>query len=134
MLNAVYKAVIAKLKAASGVTSLLSSATAIYRLEAGQSAALPYIVVLFNSGGGVNLQQTDMLDVSMVVKAVSENPTTAGSVADAVRTALHEAELTFDGGWLHVTCQHTAAFEYAEPVDRRTFYHVGAVYRIRASK
>lgn len=134
MLNAVYKAVIAKLKAASGVTSLLSSATAIYRLEAGQSAALPYIVVLFNSGGGVNLQQTDMLDVSMVVKAVSENPTTAGSVADSVRTALHEAELTFDGGWLHMACQHTAAFEFAEPVDRKTFYHVGGIYRIRASK
>lgn len=134
MIDDVFTALRTKLAAASGVTALLPSATAIYRLEAGGTAARPYIVMSWNGGGDVNDTQYDQLDVRVSVKAVADTASGAGSLADAMRTALHGQELTWGGGWKHLQCQHVAPIVFTEPVDRVTYVHMGGVYRVRASK
>lgn len=134
MIDAVFTALRTKLAAASAVTSLLSSATAIYRLEAGGTAAMPYIVMAWAGGGDVNDNPSDGLDVRVSIKAVAETASAAGGLADAIRTALHGVELTYGGGWKHLQCQHVNPIAYTEAVDRVTLWHMGAVYRLRASK
>jgi hypothetical protein len=134
MIDAVFTALRTKLNATSAVTTLLSSASAIYRLEAGQGVAKPYIVMAWNGGGNVNDTQYDTLDVRVLVKAVAETAGGAGSLADAISGALHGQELTYTGGWKHMSCQLISPIAYPEAVDRVTLYHMGGLYRLRASK
>jgi hypothetical protein len=134
VLTACYTALRTKLVAASGLTSLLSLSTGIYRIEAGQDAGTKYVVMSYNRGGYTNIVQNDMMDVAFTVKGVADNAADAGSIQAAILSALHGAELTYPEGWLHVSCQHTTAFEFPEQVDRITLYHMGGIYRLRASK
>ena len=134
MLTACYTALRTKLVAASGLTTLLSSASGVYRIEAGQDAGTKYVVMSYNRGGYTNIVQNDMIDVTFTVKGIADNAADAGSIQAAILSALHNAELTYTEGWLHVSCQHTTAFEYSEHVDRVTLYHMGGLYRLRASK
>jgi hypothetical protein len=82
----------------------------------------------------VNDTQYDRFDVRVLVKAVAETAGAAGSLADAIRTALHGQELTYSGGWMHIQAQHISPIAYPEAVDRVTLYHMGGLYRLRASK
>jgi hypothetical protein len=134
MIDAVFTAIRTKLVATSAVTTALSSSSAVYRLEAGQDAAKPYIVMAWSGGGDVNDTQYDRFDVRVLVKAVAETAGAAGSLADAIRTALHGQELTYSGGWMHIQAQHISPIAYPEAVDRVTLYHMGGLYRLRASK
>ena len=134
MIDAVFTAIRTKLAATTGVTTLLSSASAIYRLEAGGTASFPYVVMAWQGGGDVNDTPNEMLDVRVSVKAVAETASQAGGLADAIRTALHNQELTWSGSWKHLTCQHDNPLAFTEAVDRVTLWHMGAVYRVRASK
>jgi hypothetical protein len=134
MIDAIFTAIRTKLVATSAVTTLLSSASAVYRIEAGQDAAKPYIVMAWSGGGDVNDTQYDRFDVRVLVKAVAETAGAAGSLADAIRTALHGQELTYSGGWMHIQAQHISPIAYPEAVDRVTLYHMGGLYRLRASK
>jgi hypothetical protein len=134
MIDAVFTAIRTKLVATSAVTTALSSSSAVYRIEAGQDAAKPYIVMAWSGGGDVNDTQYDRFDVRVLVKAVAETAGAAGSLADTIRTALHGTELTYTGGWMHIQCQHISPIAYPEAVDRVTLYHMGGLYRLRASK
>ncbi len=134
MINPLKKAVRGALAGAGGVTSLLSSAGAIYWREAAQGATMPYIIYDLAGGGDTNDTPRDMLDVRVTVRAVSQSSTTAGSIAGAVRDALHRQALTFDDGWKHIACQHSVVIDYEERVEGQQFYHAGGTYRIRASK
>lgn len=134
MIDAVFTALRTKLAATSAVTTLLSSASAIYRIEAGQDAVRPYIVMALSGGGDVNDTQYDRFDVRVLVKAVADTAGAAGSLADAIRTALHGQELTYTGGWKHIQSQHISPIAYPEAVNRVTLHHMGGIYRLRASK
>jgi hypothetical protein len=134
MIDACFQAIRTKLVATSAITTALSSSSAVYRLEAGQDAVKPYIVMAWSGGGDVNDNPYDRFDVRILVKAVAETAGAAGSLADAIRTALHGTELTYTGGWMHIQCQHISPIAYPEAVDRVTLYHMGGLYRLRASK
>jgi hypothetical protein len=134
VLNACYKALKAKLIAASSLTSILSLSTGVYRLEAGRGAGTKYVIMAHNRGGDTNIAPSSMIDVVIAVKGVAENVDDAGSIAKAIYDALHDSTLSYDDGWLHMSCKHTSAFEYPEQVDTVTKYHSGGLYRLRASK
>lgn len=134
MLNAVKKGIRDKLTGAVGVTSLLSSAGAIYWREAAQEAALDYIIYHLSGGGDTNDTPRDALDVRVVVKGVSGSSTDAGSIATAIREALHRKEISYEGGWKHIACQHESIVEYEERVAGQQFFYAGGIYRLRASK
>ncbi|MBN1964052.1 MAG: DUF3168 domain-containing protein [Anaerolineae bacterium] len=131
MLLAVAKGVYGELAAGTAITALVS--TRIYNSQAPQTAeTLPYVVFSLASGGDTNDTPREELDVIVDVKAVAATALEAQQAADAIRATLHDADLTLDGDWAAVRCQHHAAFFYAENVERRQYWHAGGSYRIRA--
>ena len=134
MITETRKAIYQKLNSASGVTSLLSSATAIYAQQAPVGAVMPYIVFIHAAGGDDNLTPTDSGDLTYYIKAVSKDLATSEAIATAARSALHEQDLTMDAPWEAYRCQAGAIINTVENVDKAQFYHVGNVYRIRVTQ
>ncbi len=134
MLDAINEAIYNKLNGTSAVTSLLSSATAIFVEVAPQGAVLPYIIITPAGGGSDNDTPTDSADVLYYIKGVAETALTAGAVAEAIYNALHESTPTIDSPWSIYRCQHVNLISYTEPVDRKVFRHMGGSYRIRISQ
>lgn len=134
MLDAINEAIYNKLNGTSAVTSLLSSATAVYIEVAPVGAVLPYIIIAPAGGGSDNDTPTDSADVMYYIKGVAESALVAGAVAAAIFNALHEADLTIDAPWSCYRCQHVNLISYPEPVDRKIFRHMGGSYRIRLSQ
>jgi hypothetical protein len=120
----------AKLAAASAVTSVVS--TRIYNTQAPLEAALPYIVVALQAGGSTNRSPRDEFDLVLLVKCVAADGLQAGTVADAIRAALHEQAITLDSPWNAMDCQHETAFQFVENEDRAQYWHAGGLYRLRA--
>src|SRR5690606_22550206 len=127
VIDAIFTAIRTVLIAASNVTSRLSSAAAVYQLEADPGGALDYSVMAWAGGGDSNDTQDDSFDVRLSIKAVSDSADDAGSIADAIRTALHGATLNYSGGWMHVRAQHLTPISYRESVDRATLHHKGGI-------
>lgn len=134
MINPIKAAVYSKLNGTSAVTSLLSSATAIYWQIAGESAARPYIVFYMSSGGDTQSVPNELIDVRIGIKAVAVSGTAAGNIASAIRDALNNQELNYGSGWKHIDCRETGLIDFVETVDRVQYYHSGGLYRLRASK
>ena len=138
MIGIVEKGILAKLNAASGVTSVVS--TRIFATQPAMVAGLPYVLVTHNSGGSTNRSPRDDVDLLFSVKCVavdasgSSGAAVAKAVSDATRAALHRATLTLDAPWNAYTCEQGDVFFYAENEDRVTYYHAGALYRVRAAE
>lgn len=134
MINPIKAAVYSKLNGTSAVTTLLSSATAIYWQIAAESAARPYIVFYMSSGGDTQSVPNELIDVRLGIKTVAISGTAAGAIASAIRDALNKQELNYGSGWKHIDCRETGLIDFVETVDRVQYYHSGGVYRLRASK
>lgn len=137
MIRAVEKGILAKLSAASAITTLVS--TRLYATQPPVNAALPYVLVAVSGGGSPNETPRDELDLMVTVKCVAQDTTsasgaaTAKQMADAIKTALHEVDLALDSPWEAYRCQHEGAFVYSENVDRVQYTHAGGTYRVRAT-
>jgi hypothetical protein len=69
-----------------------------------------------------------------MVKAVSTTSRQAETLADLVKTRLHDATLTLDAPWSNYHTQLTQFIDYSErDKDGDVYFHVGGLYRIRAS-
>jgi hypothetical protein len=134
MIDAVNEAIYNKLNGASGVTTLLSSATSIYFMQAPTTATIPYIIYILAGGGEDNDSPIDAADLKYYIRGVATNPTRAGAIATAIRAALHETTPAIDAPWTIYRCQHDAPIMYSENVDRDQFWHAGGSYRIRLSQ
>jgi hypothetical protein len=108
--------------------------TRVYRLLAPGSAAEPYIVMTIAGGGDLNDNPKDEVDIDIDVKAVSGAADTSLTLADAIRTALHDQDITLSGGWATYRMQHEAPFDYVETTEKRQYWHAGGRYRLRAVK
>lgn len=128
------KAIYVKLNGASGVTTLLSSATAIYARQAPVGATMPYIVYTYAGGGEDNITPTPSGDMLWYIKAVAQDQTTSEAIAAAMRTALHEQDLTLENGWTAYRCQAMDIIDMVENVDKVQYYHIGNAYRIRVTQ
>lgn len=137
MIRAVESAIRAKLAATAAITAVVS--TRIYATQAPLEAALPYIEFGLSAGGSDNQSPRDELDVIVLVKCVATDTNsasgaaTAKQVADLIRAALHEVDLTMDAPWNAYRCQHESAFVYTENEDRVQYTHAGGNYRVRAA-
>lgn len=135
MITATNKAIYTKLNTTSGVTALLSSATAIFNTLAPVNTPLPYIVYTLAGGGSENESPLDSADLTYYVKAVTGSAATAGALADAIRAALHEpASMTIDSPWTIIRCQNTTGIFFQEMLERVAYWHGGGAYRIRLSR
>ena len=106
--------------------------TRVYLHMAPPGVALPYIVFIPNAGGDMNITPRQSADVNYAVKAVSDSVLEARNIADAIRGALHNEDLTMANSWTAYACQHQTVIHYVEQVERKQFFHAGGVYRIRA--
>ncbi len=134
MIHVIKKGIYTKLNASRGLTSLLSSATAIHHILAPVGAALPYVVYTFAGGGSDNMTQLESEDEMWYIKGVAESASTAGQIAAAIYNALHKQTLSLDEGWTAYRCQHSEPIAMVEVVDRKQYYYMGGSYRIRTSQ
>lgn len=129
MINALFEGVRARLSADTGVKA---KTTRIYAVLAPLDAALPVIVMQVAAGGSLNETPRDELDVWVDVKAIAADAPGALSLADAIRTALHEQDLSLGGNWKTVRCQHERPWTFQVTEDGRQYWQAGGTYRIRA--
>jgi uncharacterized protein DUF3168 len=130
MIFSIGKGVGDKLAGTAGITAVVS--TRIYFGEAPLEAAFPHIVFSLNAGGSTNRSPRDEFDVTLTVKCVAAKASTAAQVADLIRGALHNADLTLESPWNAYRCQHDAVFQYIENKERVQYHHAGGTYRVRA--
>jgi hypothetical protein len=132
MIEAVSKGIRGALVANTAVTTLV--ATRIYNTQADESAALPYIVFQYVSGGSTNDTPRDALNVVFQVVAVAGRAQDVRALERLIRMALHNVQLTLDDGWTAYDCQHENAFYMIDNVDRKQYYMSGGEYRVRAAR
>lgn len=134
-MNAIEKALYAKLSAASALTSLLSGGSAsIYSPAAPQGASAPY-VVFSKQANTPHYTNTGVAyeDALYQVKGIVQSPSgaAAGTIASAIDTALNMQALSITG-YTHLLCRRESDVDYPEHVEGQTWQHRGAMYRIWA--
>lgn len=98
------------------------------------SATFPLVLLAFSSGGDDNETDLESVDVLYAVQAIATAAESANTLAEAIRTALHRADLTISGGWNSVRCEVQSPIRYVEQVDRKQYWHRGYIVRVQASK
>lgn len=131
MESAVEKAIRTALLANGSITALTS--TRITASIALPGAALPFIVYQHMSGGDDNETPLQSADYLYLVKAVGLDAT-AVTLAGHIRTTLHRKTLTMDPPFITYNCRQETPVRYPETIERITYWHMGAVYRIRISE
>lgn len=133
MINACNEAIGSTLLGYAPLTAQLGAVNGVYYGQAPLNAALPYVVYSIAGGGEDNDSPLDSADISYTIKGVAETAQVAGSIADSIRSALHEQTIAIDAPWTVYRCQHGEVFMYVENTERKQYHHAGANYRLRIS-
>ena len=132
-MNALEDAIYDKLAAATAVTNLVS--TRIYRSAAPQGAAYPFVIIQLQAGGEDNKISPDSLDITYQVRAeVSTSSADAGTIDEAIRTALHEAILTVTGWTMFYAARGQMFRSHISDADGTKRWIAGAFYRYRLTQ
>ena len=134
MIEAIFTGIRAHIVGDGSITAALGAAGNVYTLVPAPTAVLPYIVMDANRGGSTNISPRDDFDVTLSIKVISNSATTSAQVADLLRSRLHESQddVTVPG-WNVYRVQHLDNIFFVEHIERKQFYHAGALYRIRAA-
>jgi hypothetical protein len=106
----------------------------VFRKFVPPDTAMPYIFVSLNAGSENNRQARRSGDYRYLVKAVDVDPASADAVAAAIQADLHEQSLTVDAPFACYRSQRLTIVDLVESVERRQYYHSGAIYRLRISQ
>lgn len=129
-MNALETGLYGELSGTSAITTALGGAY-IYNQVAPQGQDRPYIIFAFSGGGEENINPSDLINSSYLVKAVADSPSQAGTIDALIKTALHNQTLTV-GGYTNIQTQRENHFQLMEVLDNgKTIHHRGAYYRIR---
>lgn len=124
-------AIYSKLTGSSNLTGLLAGTGAVYRMQAPEAAALPFVVFGLQAGGPENITASDLRDEVYNVQAYARTPALAGSIDAQVSSLLHHGSLTVSG-YTNIWCGRETDLEYTESEPTGAIiYHAGALYRIR---
>ena len=134
-MNALSTSLYAKLAGTSGLTSLLSSSTAIYNQIAPQGATFPFVVFQILSEVDDNETQNRAKQFLALVKGLSNTGfKQAGEIDAAIDAALQATTITVTG-WVNFMTRRESSTEYLEPIPGGgNVYHVGGIYRLRLAK
>lgn len=121
-----------KIAGTAAVTSLLSSATAVFHQQAPRDTAPPY--VLFSKQSGTRVHVFDGPAVRPLVwqvKAVDKGPSAsrAEDIDAQLEAALHDAALSITGQSL-LYLRRASDVQYPERDGAEIFNHVGGLYRV----
>jgi hypothetical protein len=129
---AIRTALYSKINGASSVTSLLSSATAIYDSEAPAAAVYPFVSFSLSTGTPEYTFASRAFDNDLwLIKAMdrSTSGTVADNIAQALRALLTDATLTITGAVL-MSVRPEQRVRTTEVVDGQKFFHAGNLYRL----
>jgi hypothetical protein len=130
--NPIRAAIVQRLTPDSTLTSMLSSAGAIYHRVAPRTAHTPFIVFDHNAGGWTSLFAGGKLTEAVwMVKAVDHNNSAsrAEDIDARVAELLHGVTLDLsNGAQAHVLRE--ADIDYAEREGDDAVQHVGGLYRV----
>jgi len=128
--NALEVALVARLRAATGLTTLLAGTTSIFNRTAPQGAALPYVVFRPQADATETSDPHRREDVTYAVKAIAGSQSAANAISAQVDLALDGKPLTVAGStnfWL----RRSGGIAYEEAGPAGFIYHDGGLYRIR---
>ena len=130
-MNALWAALYSRLTAATTVTSLLASTTAVYDTQAPPGASYPIIVFQQQDGDWVTVDPRTRHEKYVTVKVIRATGFAAAETIDAaIATQLDNNALSVSG---HTTIwqRRMADVRYAETDPAgQSYYHVGGIYHI----
>ena len=130
VLNAMGSAIFGKLSAGTALTTLLPGSASIYRIQAPNEVAFPFVVFSVNSGGPRNETPSDRRDEVVWIRAYSKlGPAQAGSIDAAISGLLHNQPVTVTGyTTMHVQRELDAEFVDNLP-NTEPVWMCGGMYR-----
>jgi hypothetical protein len=135
MLDDLATAIYAKLNAASALTALLSSASAIYDDQAKDGAALPCVVFSLQGGGDENETANRTKNMVLYVRAYNSTSMKAAKQIDKqIDAALHGQALSVTGYTNFWLARETDIAATENPPSGGKIYCAGGHYRIRLDK
>ena len=119
-----------KLAAASGLTTLLTTTTAIYPHAAPQGTSMAYVVFSYSAGGLMNVNPSELHNTTYFVKGVAAGSAAAAAIQTQLKAALHLQTLTITG-YTNVKTFCENEVNYVETTREGTLvYHAGWYFRI----
>jgi hypothetical protein len=112
------------------IAGTVVAGSAIYADVAPQSTAYPYVVFSCSASEESHQDAVDLRSDMWLVKVVSNNPQTAGSVQNNIRSALNYQSLTVDANWTTLWVTAVNQFQFIEMVNNQKIYHAGGTYRV----
>ena len=130
VLNAMGSAIFGKLSAGTALTTLLPGSASIYRIQAPNEVAFPFVIFSVNSGGPRNETPSDRRDEVVWIRAYSKlGPAQAGSIDAAISGLLHNQPVTVTGyTTMHVQRELDAEFVDNLP-NTEPVWMCGGMYR-----
>ena len=128
--NEMGSAIFGKLSAGTALTTLLPGSASIYRIQAPNEVAFPFVVFGVNSGGPRNETPSDRRDEVVWIRAYSKlGPAQAGSIDAAISGLLHNQPVTVTGyTTMHVQRELDAEFVDNLP-NTEPVWMCGGMYR-----
>ena len=123
-------AIYSKLNSATALTSLLSGTSAIYALQAPESAVYPYVVYNVQGGGYMNESPHRVKNLVIFVRAYGTVNSQVGSIEAQIETALHLVPFSGVSGWTNLWMAKEQDLELVEnpPTGGQVFMN-GGLYR-----
>lgn len=129
-MNAVASAIYSTLSSGTALITALGG-TAIYEMQAPDSASLPYVVFSKQGGGPININPSDMRDLIYYVRAYAASQKAAGTIDALIDALLNKRTLTVTNYTNYFTVrEQDLDFVETRPSGLRV-YSAGALYRIR---
>ena len=129
-MNAIEAGVYTVLAGANALTEALGGSY-IYNSVAPQGQAMPYVIFSHQGGGHEAINPSGLQNHVYLVKAVDDEPKSAGTIQDHIVTALNGVALTVSD-YTAFYCRAEVEVQYTEVAqDGTVIYHRGHIYRIR---
>jgi hypothetical protein len=124
--NLLSSAIYSKLTAGT----VLGAGVNVYRNQANEGAALPYVVFSLQAGGPMNYNPSDLRDETYFVRAYAASASAAGTLDATISGLLHKGTLTVTG-YTNVRTVRELDLELVEnPPNEVQKFMCGGLYRI----
>lgn len=124
--NLVASAIYSKLTAGT----VLGAGVNVYRNQAVDGAALPYVVYSLNAGGPLNICPSDLRDENYFIRAYASTGGAAGSLDATISGLLHDKSITVTGYTNYVLNRVTDLELVENPPNGSPVYMCGGIYQI----
>ena len=129
-MNVIATALWTKLAGDSTLTGMLAGTASIYRTQATEGAALPYVVYSLYSGGPLNIVSSDLREPIYFVRGYGTTMGQAGSIDTRCSSLLHRGTITVSGYNVY-SLQREEDLELVEDLPNgQNVFMSGGLYRI----